>query len=251
MAGDEAVSPSFPPLLTGVEVGANEHPFRIATDRAADSDPGSLFWSPREDILAAAIVFAPDRPLGDALIAAFVVSCGIHDCLGALAPPETAVQHVWPDGILVNGGACGTVRAAAPSRQLEEPPNWLVAGLEVELAPIPGDPGRNPGRTSLAEEGCGGLSQRQLLESWSRHTMAWIHRWMEDGPRAVFESWLVRAAGRDEEREFRAGNQVVRGRFLGLGERGNLLVRTKAGTRELSLAGVLERPAPASGSLGQ
>ena len=242
MVGDEAASPSFPPLFTGVDVGPGENPFQVAVDEAADAEPGSLYWSPRRDVLLAAILFAPDRPLGDALTAVFAVACGLHDCLGALAPPETAVHHVWPDRMLVNGGKCGAIRAAAPTRQLDEPPNWLVVGMEVELAPIPGDPGRDPDRTSLAEEGCGFLTQRELLESWSRHTMAWIHRWMEDGPRPVFENWLARAAGKDEERDFLSSGESVRGRLLGLGRRGSLLVRVDAETRELPLSSILDHP---------
>ena len=247
MEGDEVEAPSFPPLLSGVETGFEENPFQVAVNEAADAEPGSLYWSPRLDVLQAAILFAPDRPLGDAMAAVFVIACGLHDCLGALAPPETSVQHVWPNRILVNGGACGTIFAAAPSRQLDGVPNWLVAGLELELAPIPGDPGSEPDRTSLAEEGCGGLSQRQLLESWSRHTMAWIHRWTEDGTRPLFESWLVRAAGKEEARDFRVGAEAIHGRFLGLGEQGSLLVRSESETREFPLAAVLDHSFPDMG----
>ncbi len=251
MAGDEAAAPSFPPLFTGVETGPDEHPFQVAVNEAADAEPGSLYWSPRLDVLQAAILFAPDRPLGDAMAAVFVVACGLHDCLGALAPPETSVQHVWPNRILVNGGACGTIFATAPSRQWDGIPNWLVAGLEVELAPIPGDPGSDPDRTSLAEEGCRSLSQRQLLESWSRHTMAWIHRWTEDGTRPVFENWLVRAAGKGEAREFHIGAETIHGLFLGLGQQGSLLVRIESETREISLARVLDHTPPRKGTAGR
>lgn len=237
--------PSFPPLLSGVAVEARDSPLaRAATAaRTGDWSPGTVYWSPDEDALSAALLLAPDRPLGDAMLAVFAVSCGLHDCVGALAPPETAVTHLWPDRILVNGAACGAIGVAVPETDPETMPAWLAVSVGLQLAPIPGDPGDEPGRTSLAEEGCGDLGARELIESWARHTLVWIHRWMEDGPRALHDSWIAHAEGHGDAVTLRHGGETVSGKFLGVDERGNLLLEAEGETRELALSKVLVHPA--------
>ena len=55
------------------------------------------------------------------------------------------------------------------------------------------EPGRTPDVTTLWDEGCGGISQRQLLESFARHFNAWVHTFETDGMHPVHEAWMGRA----------------------------------------------------------
>ena len=68
---------------------------------------------PDTDRLRLALVFEPDRRLEEAMAMVFAMACGIHDAIGALAPPEVGATHRWPDGLLVNGALAGRLRAAA------------------------------------------------------------------------------------------------------------------------------------------
>ena len=148
--------PSFPPLLAGLEVEGGTDPFAKACAEAAlGCDAGTVVYNIGADRLAAAIVFAPEVALEDAM--AMLPACGVgfQNALGALAPPEVAVHLTWEGGILVNGAACGGLRVAASTADPDAEPEWLVVGLTVPLIPDdPDAPGAAPDRTSLYEEGC-------------------------------------------------------------------------------------------------
>ena len=234
--------PVFPPLFTGQAVEGRTDPFAKACALAAlGCDGGTIVYNIAADRLAAAIVFAPEVPLEDAM--AMLPACGIgfQNALGALAPPEVAVHLTWEGGILVNGAGCGRLRAAAADCGTGEVPDWLVVGLEVPLIAEDADtPGAAPDRTSLYEEGCVEVAPDALLESWSRHTLVWINRWSDDGAEPLHGEWRGLAHGLGEE-------VAVSGRtglFVGTDERFGMLLREGTATRLLPLSGLLERGGP-------
>lgn len=192
--GDE---PSFPPLLEGKPCREGVDPFlRAGALAAAGAAPGTVVWSPRRDAMAAALVLTPEDTLEKAATILFAVALGVGDSLGALGPPELGVAYRWPAGFEVNGASCGGLRMAAPVREAGAEPDWLVIGVDLPLAPEAGEPGLNPEHTALWLEGCGHIAALRLLESWSRHTLVWINRWVDDGFRPVHEAWWERCADR-------------------------------------------------------
>ncbi len=242
----EGEVPTFPPLLRGVGVKAGVNPFEKAVSDAGRgaTDVGDLYWSPDSATLKAAIIFAPEEPLAEALPVLFAVANGLNDCIGALAPPEVGVQHVWPDGIKVNGAWCGALTVDAATRDPSVVPDWLVVGLSLALRwdTAADNPGDAPDLTALSEEGCGHLSAVRLLESWSRHTLTWVNRWEEGELRAITDAWLNRAEGRGETVAFELEGKTQRGEFLGLDENGGMILKTDTGNRALPLIGVLDAP---------
>jgi biotin-(acetyl-CoA carboxylase) ligase len=236
------VPPSFPPLMHGEPVRPGTDPFEAAIAAARNADPGTVFWSPDPGTARAALVLAPETTLDRSMAMVFAAACGLNDALGALAPPEMALQHVWPDAIKANGACCGVIRAAADSLEPTGRPDWLVVSITVLLAHGDDNPGRTPEITSLLEEGCVDLTAIRLIESWSRHTLVWINRWMDDGFQPLHAAWLARADGRDAEVALDHGGTMHRGRFLGLDEFGDLLLETVDGTHKLSLLSMLDGP---------
>jgi len=240
----EGARPVFPPLMAGREVAPGVDPFAKAVAAASlGEDAGAVFWSPDDDVLRAAVLFAPETPLRDALAMLFAAGCAINDALGALAPPEVGVQHVWPDGLKVNGAWCGALRVDSDARDPDAAPDWLAVGLSLSRRfPAGLAPGAAPDITALSEEGCADLSRVRLLESWSRHLLSWVHRWESDGPRPVFDAWLARAEGRGETVAFRHAGAMRRGVFRGLAEGGDMMLDTDDGPVALPLAAVLDQP---------
>lgn len=234
--------PQFPPLLTGVETRAGVDPFEkaVADAQSGRAEIGHLYWSPDDATLRAAIVFEPEVSLADAAPILFAAANGLNDCIGALAPPEVGLQHVWPTGVKVNGALCGGWRVQASSWAGDAVPDWMVIGLTLAVMAEAGDPGQRPDVTALAEEGCGHLSRVRLLESWSRHTLVWVNRWEDDGFRPIFEAWLGRADGRGGEVCVETRDGPVTGMFLGLDEQGGMLTKTGDGSRTLPLLAALE-----------
>ena len=242
----EGEAPTFPPLLRGVEVKSGVDPFGKAVSDAGRgvAEVGDLYWSPDGETLCGAIVFAPDEPLADAVPIIFAVANGLNDCIGALAPPEVGVQHVWPDGIKVNGAWCGALQMEASTRDPAAVPEWLIVGvsLSIKWDANNASPGEAPDLTALSEEGCGHLSAVRLLESWSRHTLTWVNRWEDGELRAITDGWLNRAEGRGQTVAFEHNGVTQRGTFLGLDEGGGMILKTESGNDALPLLPMLDAP---------
>ena len=84
-------SPVFPPLLTGAQA---EDPFAQACAEARQGcDAGLVLYNLGPSVLQAAIVFAPEVPLAQAMAMLPLCAVGFQNALGALAPPEVAVVH--------------------------------------------------------------------------------------------------------------------------------------------------------------
>lgn len=225
-------TPSLPPLLRADD--ASENPFARAVSRAlTGADPGLVTWARRHDRLEAAIVLAPEQPLENAVAVLLVGAVAIGDAIGALAPPEVAVHYDWPGELRVNGALCGRMRIAAANSAATEAPDWMVLGLELDFLPSEGrEGGETPDRTFLYAEGCGEMHPLPLLESWSRHLLVWINRFLDDGLAPVHAAWRARA--------WKMGEALADGSglFVGLDELGGMLVKNGDRTilRELTEA---------------
>ncbi len=228
--------PLLPPLLSGREVAADADPMATAVRIAADGDdPGAFVFAGGDDALRFAVTLAPEVPLERALQMAHALMVAVGDSIGALAPPEVAVEYRWPTTVLVNGAAAGRVRLAAAAGDPADPPDWLVVGLDLRLsADTTVEPGERPGETALYEEGSGPIPPARLLESMSRHFLVWLRRWEEDGFRPLHDAWSARAE---------PGMTVGDAAFVGLDEDGRALLKDAAGTRADPLSGHLERGA--------
>lgn len=230
MAGIE-----FPPLLSGRAVAGD--PFETACAAANEADPGTVFYSPDDATLRAAILLAPEVALDQAIGVSFAVSLGLNDALGALAPPEVGVHLVWPDRIRVNGALCGRLRAAAATSDPKAEPDWLVIGVEMAIHPRAGvEPGEKPDETCLYEEGCGDIATPELIEAWARHTMNWLHVYLTDGFGELHEDWRARAHGLGA-----AVDYPRPGTFLGLDELGGMILKSGITTEIVPLTTLLER----------
>ena len=234
-------APTFPPLMRGLPAA---DPFAAArAGAAAGAEPGTIAFDV-DDALRAAIVLAPEVALEDAMAMWPACGLGLHDALGALGPPEMAVRLDWDGGVRVEGALCGRVRAAASAPDPEAVPLWLVLGIEVPWRLEVADPGLAPDRTALLEEGCGDLEPSRLLESWSRHTLGWIHRWEEEGAAPLHAHWGGLLTGLGAEATVAVDGAPLTGRFLGLDERFGMLLRSDAGTASIPLSSRLESDRP-------
>ena len=229
---------SFPPLFRGEAAPHGVDPFARAVSTAAlGCDPGLIVYNEGGDRLKAALVLAPDAPLEDAMAMVFAVGLGFSDALGALAPPEVGVHLEWPDGVRVNGARCGRIRAAAATDDPAAIPDWLVIGVDIAVTLPDGvEPGADPDATALHEEGCVDVDPYQLIESWSKHTLVWINYWLEEGMSRLHADWRGKTHALGETVRV-AG---VEGLFVGLDEKGGMLLRDGTETRLIPLTTMLE-----------
>ncbi|MCL4765225.1 MAG: hypothetical protein KJZ80_03215 [Hyphomicrobiaceae bacterium] len=226
--------PVFPPLLSGHAIKSPQRPFEHACREAGRGrlGAGDLVWSRATGRVECAVVLEPEVALRVALQMNALAQVAAADCLGALLPPAIGVYHRWPDTILVNGAAAGEVRLGAPTHDADAVPDWLVAGMSLRLVHdrIDKEPGELPDETSLDEEGGGGISRTDFLQSYAAHFLTWLNAWQDDGFRPVHDNWMARAEGGGEapmQIELDGRRQAVH--VLGLDDEGGLIVRPEQG----------------------
>lgn len=228
---------TFPPLFSGQQVTGAIDPFDKACAEAVKGcDAGLVVYNLGANMLRAAMIFAPDVPLGEAMAMLPVCGVGFQNALGALAPPEVGVHLDWDGGLRVNGATCGRLRVAASHNDPLDEPHWLIVGLELPLWPESDDPGATPDVTTLYAEGCAEVNARDLLESWVKHTLVGINTWSEDGASALHKEWRGLAQGIGEEIEMDGKS----GTYLGVDEHFGLLIRDAETTHLVPLTHLLE-----------
>ena len=229
--------PTFPPLMQGQPVEAGIDPFSKACALAAlGCDGGTVIHRLDPDRLRAAIVFAPEVPLAQAMVMLPLCGVGFQNALGALAPPEVAVHLEWAGAIRVNGARCGSLRVAAATHDPQAMPDWLVIGLDLALWPAIEETGHDPDRTALYAEGCAEVDAVALLEAWARHTLAHIENWTSEGVKSLHREWRSLAWALGEP----VSVQGETGAFLGIDEAFGLLLREGGETRLIPLTRLLE-----------
>ena len=230
-------TPSFPPLFSGLAVESQVDPFdKACAEAARGCDAGLVVHDLGANLLRAALVFAPDVELVDAMAMLPLCGVGFQNALGALGPPEVAVHLEWAGGLRINGASCGTLRVAASSSNPRAEPDWMVIGLELPLWPETDTPGDTPEQTALYAEGCADVNAMELLESWVKHTLVGINTWTEDGVKALHKDWRGLSHGIGEDITM----NEVSGIFLGVDEQFGMLVRAADTTHLVPLTYLLE-----------
>jgi len=226
--------PELPSLFRPVALREGGDALARAAALAPEHGAGTLAWVSAYARAEAAVVLEPEMPLRAARLAFHLAANALADTVVALGPPELLVQLRWPGTLLVNHGACGRLRLAAPPGAAEEAvPDWLVVGMELCLA-LPGgqEPGLDPGVTSLHEEGFErAVSAADLTASWARHLMAGLDEWQARGPRRLAERSLARLVDATDRPGLRRG--------LDPGS-GDLVLEGDGARRVLSLRAALE-----------
>ena len=230
-------TPSFPPLFSGLAVEGQVDPFdKACAEAARGCDAGLVVHDLGANLLRAALVFAPDVGLVDAMAMLPLCGVGFQNALGALGPPEVAVHLEWAGGLRINGASCGTLRVAASSSNPKAEPDWMVIGLELPLWPETDTPGDIPEQTALYAEGCADVNAMELLESWVKHTLVGINTWTEDGVKALHKDWRGLSHGIGEDITM----NEISGTFLGVDEQFGMLIRAADTTHLVPLTYLLE-----------
>ena len=230
-------TPSFPPLFNGLAVESQVDPFdKACAEAARGCDAGLVVHDLGANTLRAALVFAPDVALVDAMAMLPLCGVGFQNALGALAPPEVAVHLEWAGGLRINGASCGTLRVAASISDPSTEPDWMVIGLELPLWPKTDAPGDTPDQTALYAEGCADVNAMELLESWVKHTLVGINTWTEDGVKTLHKDWRGLSHGIGEDITM----NEISGTFLGVDEQFGMLIRAADTTHLVPLTYLLE-----------
>ena len=156
----------------------------------------------------------------------YVMMVAAGDSIGSLAPPEVVVSYSYPGLIFLNQGEAGLVKIEVSSSANEDTvPDWMVVGLKLRLNNQLQIDEKNiqPDITSLADEGAGFVSRTRAVESLSRHFLAWISQWEDEGFKPVVDMWNSR---REQNKELALKNKETVS-WVGLDENGLAIVKSK------------------------
>jgi BirA family biotin operon repressor/biotin-[acetyl-CoA-carboxylase] ligase len=230
--------PLLPPILTPIPVVNGIDVFAKAIAVAGKSETGTVLYSENPEYVEVAIILSPEIPKIKCNQMLYMVASG--DAIGALAPPEVAVTYAFPGFIFLNRGEAGLVKVEiAPSNDDQSIPDWMVVGLKLRLnnnIEI-NENEINADVTSLADEGGGYVSRTRAIESLSRHFLAWVSQWEDEGFKPVTEVWNKR---REETKvvTLKSGQEVS---WVGLDENGLAIVKSNAQELFLSPIDIIEQ----------
>lgn len=186
------------------------HACAIAGERGA----GTLVWVRRHDLAEFAVVLEPDEEFGQARRAIYAGMIALADALAAHAPPSRPIIFGWPDAIHVDGVLIGGGRLGWPEETREdEAPGWLVFAAMIRTSVVDGPgPGLRPMTGALDELGFETTDSGGIIASFSRHLMAAVHEWNEDGFTSLAEKWLDRLPhGEKDVRIDETGDLLLQG----------------------------------------
>ena len=243
--------PRLPPAyrlvaLDSVE-STNDEAMRLAEAGAED---GTLVWareqtrgrgrqgrdfaSPRGNLYLS-LVLRPECEVATAAQLSFVAALGLGDAIGSVAPALLEVTYKWPNDVLLNGRKVSGILLESRT-DAKGALAWLILGMGVNVRHFPEDAGFPA--TSLHYEGTPpAVTELELLEAFSRHFMAWVNRWLEDGFAPVRRAWLNHAHGKGETIQVRLPKETLSGTFADLDENGALVLELDDGTRRRISAG--------------
>jgi biotin-(acetyl-CoA carboxylase) ligase len=183
----------LPPPFRAVSLREVGDAFAHASKIAADAGAGTLVHVGRFDLAEFAVVLEPEEPLRMARRALYAGLVALGDALAAHAPPEKPLSFDWPDAVRVDGGLLGGARLAWPFGADEDTmPAWLVFGAMIRTVALGKDePGLHPLAAALDAEGFD-LASERLLESFTRHLMATLDAWQQEGFAEIAERYLSR-----------------------------------------------------------
>jgi biotin-(acetyl-CoA carboxylase) ligase len=207
----------LPPGFDLITLRESGDAFAHAQKIAAEAGAGTVVHVGRFDLAEFAVVLEPDEPLRTARRALYAGCVALADALAAFAPPERPIDFVWPDTVRVDGGIVGGVQLAWPADADENaPPDWLVFGAMIRTVALGENaPGLRPLGAALEEEGFEDVGSGRLVESFTRHLMAAVDTWQEQGFAAIARDYLTRLSRNSGVRHEIAENGdllILRGR---------------------------------------
>jgi biotin-(acetyl-CoA carboxylase) ligase len=217
--------PTFPPLLKGHRIAEGKSAVRRAKAMIEKEElgAGDLLWVEDKNNLQYCVILEPEVSRARCSEILFLMMVAFGDALGALAPPEMAVTYKWPNDIQLNDASIGYCELELSNEEIGGIPLWMIISIQIDIKPenILHDPGNEAWRTTLWEEGCGNISQTELLESSARHFLNWMHTWDEEGFKPVHDQWMGRVC---EKEKLLPG--LTPGELVGLDEHGNALAKS-------------------------
>lgn len=185
-------------------------------------------WHAPSGNLHCALIIEPEYDNVTAQQLLYVATLSAGTAIADIVSAMTGLRWRWPGEILINDLKSGMVQLSVPGDDAEPYP-WLVLGVSINVAEHPPNP--EPERfNSLHASGTPEATVEALLNGFSRHFLAWINRWAEEGFEPVRRAWTLRADGIGDPVTLSLGGETVSGRLTEINDRGGAEVALEDGS---------------------
>jgi len=190
--------------------------------RVWKSEPGNLYLS---------LILRPHCSLSKAPEIGFVASLALHDAIKEFLP-ESSLTLKWPNDLLVkNRKMAGIILEAMPS--VSGQVDSLILGVGVNISHYPSDDQVRLPATCLVKEQGKSIDTLKVMERFVHALHKYLNDWRSKGFAPILQTW--------RKRTYPYGTKVSvgqsSGKFLGLSEKGELLLELEDGKRQSLTAG--------------
>jgi BirA family biotin operon repressor/biotin-[acetyl-CoA-carboxylase] ligase len=186
----------------------------LALRQSAGRGSRGRSWTAPAGNLNLSILLRPARAMAEAGLFSLICGIAVAEALEGLGARDLRLK--WPNDVLLGEAKLAGILIDASAKQ--DRLEWLVAGIGVNLRAAPEIPGR--ATAALAAQG---LVIPPETAAWA--VLDRLALWLEAAPAQIRAAWLARGPAPGAPLQLARGAEVLRGRFAGLSEAGELLLR--------------------------
>lgn len=183
-------------------------------------------WASPRGNFHGTLVLRPEGPAETVALRSFAAALALRDALVALTGLPDSITLKWPNDVLLNGGKLAGI--LLESTGLGTPASILCIGIGVNLITAPDPAGLEPGAVppvSLLAETGHRVTPEGFLAALAPAYAQWEVTLQTQGFAPLRAAWLAHAARLGEGIRARTGEQTREGRFDGIDQAGNLILR--------------------------
>ncbi|MDG1286840.1 MAG: biotin--[acetyl-CoA-carboxylase] ligase [Rickettsiales bacterium] len=192
-------------------------------------------WISQKGNLFVSALLSPDCEFGQFPQLSFVAAAAAHASVAPLLP-DSDLKLKWPNDLLLEGEKLAGLLLESfetIDEETGELKRWAVVGLGMNIENAPA--GMDLPATCLKHAGVDLISAKIVLSRFIHHFIEWYQLWQDHGFEPIRKYWMNHSLHKGQQVEVLVGEQFYSGKFVGLDETGNLLLKPK-GAKEISLS---------------
>ncbi|MEZ5648315.1 MAG: biotin--[acetyl-CoA-carboxylase] ligase [Alphaproteobacteria bacterium] len=216
--------------------GAEEGTIIWAKAQSAGRGRHGRTWQSNLGNLYLSIILRPACRLIFAAEIGFVASLALKTALEKFLPPEVSLILKWPNDLLGdNRKVAGIILEALSSSEIVD---GLILGVGVNVTHYPPDDDVRFPATSLVQLSSGAKSDvLSVLEAFATCLHTYLYRWRSEGFSKILEAWQATTYPLGTPISIGLSATRIKGKYKGLGPRGELLLELPDGHQQSVNAG--------------
>ena len=210
------------------EAGAEEGTLLVADRQFDGKGRFGKTWHSTPGSVHVALILRPEFSATRSLELVHVAMLALGTAVSEQVSPMTELHYRWPNTLLISRGkAAGMFVEMQRNADAPDFASWMNIGFAVNMNSYP----RGAALEAAALSGDGDCTPERgrLVESFSRHFLAGINRWAEEGLSPFRRHWVSRADGMGSPATITLATETLKGTPRDLAEDGSLMLENVTG----------------------